>query len=344
VEPSSFARPADLLDGLQKSAALLISLGAEVSAEILKSLSESEVEALSKAIGRLPQVSPALTKRVLEEFAGMVDSMETAVQGGLPYATAVLEQALGAKKAKAVLEKVQTDAPTSGLCDGLKRLDPKTVADFLAHEHPQTVALVLARMEAPQAAQLLAGFAADFQSEVVLRIAQMDRTSPEVLEEIEAILERRFSALSPQQVAITGGPKAVAEIMNRLDRTAEKHVLARIQEADGTLAETIRGQMFTFEDIVQVDDRGIQRLLKEVEQHDLVLSLKAATPDLTAKIFRNMSERARGLIKEEISFLGPTRLRDVEEAQRRIVEVVRRLEEEGDLLVAGRGGQDEVLV
>jgi flagellar motor switch protein FliG len=340
----TLARPADVLDGLQKSAILLISLGAETSAAVLKALSETEVKALAGAISRQPQVPQDVAKQVMEEFGGLLDAMEGTAQGGVEYATAVLEQALGSKKAQEVLEKVKAAPQETGLLERLKQLEPKPLVDFLTHEHPQTIALLLTRMEPPQAAEVLAGLAVDLQSEVVLRMAQMDTTSPEVLQEIEAILDRRFANITSQSGAAAGGTKAVAEIMNRLDRGTEKQVMTLLQEADGALAETIRSQMFTFEDVIQVDDRGIQRLLKEVDQKDLVLGLKSASPDLSAKIYKNMSERAAGLIKEEISFLGPTRLRDVEDAQRRITEVVRRLEEQGELMVAGRGGQEDVLV
>jgi flagellar motor switch protein FliG len=332
------------LDGLQKSAILLISLGAEASAGVLKTLSEPEVKRLAAAISRQPQVRPEVARQVLEEFGGLVDTLKGTSQGGVEYATSVLEQALGSKKAKEILEKVEAHAHESGMLERLKQLEPKTLVDFLDHEHPQTVALILARMDAPQAAQVLAGLGAGLQAEVVVRMAQMDLTSPEVLQEIEAVLERRFAAVASQRGAIAGGTKAVAEILNRLDRSTEKQVMALVEEADGGLAQTIRGQMFTFEDIIQIDDRGIQRLLKEIEQRDLVLSLKGATPALSAKIYQNMSERAAGLIKEEISFLGPTRLRDVEEAQRRITEVAHGLEEQGEIIVAGRGGQEDVLV
>ncbi len=336
--------PATTLDGLEKSAILLIGLGAESSAQVLKSLSEKEVKALAAAISRQRQVPAEVAKGVLAEFDGMVTAMEDGAQGGVEYAASVLEQALGSRKAKEVLEDAQLHTHDSAVLQQLNKLDPKSLVEFLGQEHPQTVALVLARLEPPHAAQVLSGLRAELQPEVVLRMAQMDLTNPEVLQEIEAILDRRFTALSSQQGAVAGGTKAVAEIMNCLDRSTEKQVMAQVQEANGDLAETIRAQMFTFEDLTQVDDRGLQRLLKEIEQKDLVLGLKAASTDVCSKFYKNMSERAAGLVKEEISFLGPTRLRDVEEAQRRIVEVARRLEEEGALVIAGRGGQADELV
>ena len=338
----------DQLDGLQKSAILLISLGAEASAAVLKTFSDKEVQALAGAISRHQEVPTAIVKTVQEEFGAMMDTMEASAHGGLDYAASILEQALGAKKAKEILESVQGYSgeapPDTGMMELLKKLEPKTLVEFLNQEHPQTTALILGRMDPPQAAQVLAALKADVQAEVLLRVAEMDVTSPEVIREIEAVLHRRFSGIFSERATVAGGTKSVAEIMNRLDRSTERQIMGMLQDANDDLAETIRAQMFTFDDIVKVDDRGIQRLLKEVEQKDLVLSLKAAGPEITTKIYKNMSERASSLIKEEISFLGPTRLKDVEEAQRRIVEIVRRLEDEGALIVAGRGGEEDVLV
>jgi flagellar motor switch protein FliG len=280
---------------------------------------------------------------VLDEFHQMALAQEYIAQGGVAYASEILERALGPKRAREILERLKGQIQPAAF-EIVKKVDPKNLLDFIRREHPQTIALILANMDPKQAAQTLSELAADLQSDVVLRIATMDKTNPEVIKQIETILESRLSSLFTQEVSISGGVKSVAEIMNRLDRSTERSLLGTLQEQDGELAESIRRLMFTFEDIVHVDDRGVQRILKELDQRDLALALKAAGPEVGGKIFKNMSERAAGLLKEEIGYLGPVRLRDVEESQRRIVDIVRRLEESGEIIVQGRGGQDDIVV
>jgi flagellar motor switch protein FliG len=331
------------LSGTQKAAIFLISVGAELSAQIFKAMSEEEIEELTTEISRCSNVAAATTGEVLEEFHQMAVAQEYIAQGGVAYASEILERALGPKRAREILERLKGQIQPAAF-EIVKRVDPKNLLDFIRREHPQTIALILANMDPAQAANILSELPADLQSDVILRIATMDKTNPEVIKQIETILENRLSSLFTQEVSISGGVKSVAEIMNRLDRSTERTLLGTLQEQDGELAENIRRLMFTFEDVVHVDDRGVQRILKEIDQKDLALALKAAGPDVGGKIFKNMSERAAGLLKEEIGYLGPVRLRDVEESQRRIVEVVRRLEEAGDILVQGRGGQDDIVV
>jgi flagellar motor switch protein FliG len=336
-------REAGSFSGTQKAAVLLISLGAELSAQVFKSMNDAEIEELTTEISRFPNVPAANTGDVLEEFHQMALAQEYIAQGGVAYASEVLERALGPKRAKEILERLKGQIQPAAF-EIVKKVDPKNLLDFIRREHPQTIALILANMDPKQAADILSELSPDLQSDVVLRIATMDKTNPEVIKQIESILENRLSSLFTQEVSISGGVKSVAEIMNRLDRSTERALLDTLQEQDGDLAENIRRLMFTFEDIVLVDDRGVQRILKEIDQRDLALALKAAGADVGGKIFKNMSERAAGLLKEEIGYLGPVRLRDVEESQRRIVEVVRRLEESGEVIVQGRGGQDDVVV
>lgn len=331
------------LSGTQKAAILLISLGADLSAQVFKALNEEEIEELTTEISRLPNVSAMTTGDVLEEFHHMALAQEYIAQGGVAYASEVLERALGPKRAREILERLRGQLQPVAF-EIVKKVDPKNLLDFIRREHPQTIALILANMEPKQAAQILSELPAELQSDVVLRIATMDKTNPEVIKQIETILESRLSSLFTQEVSISGGVKSVAEIMNRLDRSTERTLLGSLQDQDAELAENIRRLMFTFEDLVHVDDRGVQRILKEIDQRDLALALKAAGAEVAGKIFKNMSERAATLLKEEIGYLGPVRLRDVEESQRRIVEVVRRLEESGEIIVQGRGGQDDVVV
>ena len=331
------------LSGTQKAAIFLISVGAELSAQIFKAMSEEEIEELTTEISRCANVAAATTGEVLEEFHQMAMAQEYIAQGGVTYASEILERALGPKRAREILERLKGQIQPTAF-EIVKRVDPKNLLDFIRREHPQTIALILANMDPTQAANILSELPADLQSDVILRIATMDKTNPEVIKQIETILENRLSSLFTQEVSISGGVKSVAEIINHLDRSTERALLGTLQEQDGELAENIRRLMFTFEDIVHVDDRGVQRILKEIDQRDLALALKAAGADVGGKIFKNMSERAAGLLKEEIGYLGPVRLRDVEESQRRIVEVVRRLEEAGDILVQGRGGQDDIVV
>jgi flagellar motor switch protein FliG len=336
-------RDVEQLSGVQKAAILLISMGAELSALVFKLMKDEEIEELTTEISRMQNVGAATTGLILEEFHHMALAQEYISQGGLAYASEILERALGPMRAREILERLKGQLQPAAF-EIVRKVDPKNLLDFIRREHPQTIALILSNMDPKQAAQILSELPAELQPDVVLRIATMDKTNPEVIKQIETILETRLSSLFTQEVSLSGGVKSVAEIMNRLDRSTERTLLGVLQEQNGDLADSIRRLMFTFEDIIHVDDRGVQRILKEIDQRDLSLSLKAAGPDVGNKIFKNMSERAGALLKEEISYLGPVRLRDVEESQRRIVDVVRRLEETGEIIVQGRGGQDDVVV
>jgi len=334
----------DALNGAQKAAVLLINLGAELSAAVFKSLSDGEIEQVTTEISRLASVSPGMTSGVMEEFDQIAQAQAYIRQGGVDYAEQILQRALGPKKARDLVDRLRHEVLQPSAFEIVKRVDPKNLLEFIRREHPQTIALILANMDSKQSAQILSELPVEMQSDVILRIATMDKTSPEVVKQIESILEDRFSSMFTQEVSASGGVKSVAEIMNHLDRSTEKNLISALQEQDGQLAENVRRLMFTFEDIVHVDDRGIQKILKEIEQHDLVLALKASSPEVSVKIFKNMSERASSLVKEEIGFLGPVRLRDVEDAQRRIVDAVRRMEEQGEIIVQGRGGQDDIVI
>lgn len=335
--------PVETLTGQQKAAILLVSLGAEASAQVLKVMHEEEIEDLTTEISRLHSIAPGTSIAVLDEFHQLLLAQQYLAQGGLGYAQEVLQRALGPTRAKEILDRLRNLINPVAF-DIVKKVDPKSLLDFIRREHPQTIALILANMGPGQAAQILSELPGELQSDVVMRIATMDKTNPEVVHQIERILESRLSNLFTQEVSASGGIKAVAEIMNRLDRSSERELFTALQDQNGELADSIRRLMFTFEDIIRVDDRGVQRILKEIEQRDLALALKAAGTDVAGKIFKNMSERAGSLLREEIGYLGPVRLRDVEDSQRRITEVVRRLEETGEIIIQGRGGKDDIVV
>ena len=332
----------ETLSGTRKAAIFLTSLGADVSARIFKSLSENEIETLSGEISRLSSVDETLSSAVTREFLQMALTKQYITTGGLNYALEVLDKSVGRNRAVEIVARIQSTIEPARF-GAIRKADPNHLASILGREHPQTVALVLANLEPEAGAAILSGLTEDMRSEVVLRVATMDKASPEVVRQIEQVLEKQVSTGLTSGVSYGGGTKTVAEMLNRLDPTAQKDLLARLDEGSPALAEQIRALMFTFEDLVNVDERGLQQLVQAVEQKDLVLSLKAASEEVVAKIFKSMSERTAGVIKQEIEFLGPVRLRDVEEAQRRVVGAARKLEESGEIILVGRGGGDQIV-
>lgn len=328
----------ETLSGPRKAAIFLVAMGAEVSAKIFKNLDETEIELLSAEISRLPSVDQGLTTQVIHEFMQMALTKQYITSGGLTYALEVLERAVGRGRASEIVARIQATFQPVRFA-AIKKADPNQLATILRREHPQTIALLLANLEPELGAAILGGLPEDIRADVVLRVATIDKTSPEVLKQIEQVLEKQVTAGFASGVAYGGGAQTVAELLNRVDPTTQKEILGRLDENSPSLAEQIRALMFTFEDLINVDDRGIQRILQEVEQKDLVLALKAAGEEIAAKIFKNMSERTSQIVKQELEFLGPVRLRDVEEAQRKIVAAARRLEEAGEIVLAGRGDQ-----
>lgn len=343
LEVSGAPTQIESLSGLKKAAIFLVSLGADASAQVFKRLDEAEIEVLSAEISRLREVSGSVTAAVLKEFNQMALAQEYITQGGINYAMEILDKALGRQKALEIVSRLQANLQPAPFAV-MKKADPKHLLDFIRREHPQTIALILANLESDAASVILSDLPPENQIDVLLRLANMDKTSPEVLKQIEQVLEKRVSAVFAQEVSSMGGAKAVAEILNRVDRNTEKKIFQTLEEIEPELAEQIKRLMFTFEDMVLVDDRGIQRVLKEVDQRDLALALKASGEDVSGKVFKNMSERAAAIIHQEIEYLGPVRLRDIEDAQLRIVSITRRLEETGEIIIAGRGGGDEIVV
>ena len=330
------------LTARQKAAALLITLGPEVSGDILKHLGTSEdIEALTLEVANLGKLSHETTEEILEEFYHMIQANRYISSGGVQYARALLARALGAERAEEILQRL-SESLVALPFEFIRQADPTQVLNFIQAEHPQTIALILAYMKPQQAAVVLSGLPGDLQTDVATRIAQMDRTNPAVLREVEKVLERKFSAVMSQDFTNAGGVKAVVEVLNRVDRGTERTILESLEEHNPDLADEIKKLMFVFEDIVILDDRSIQRVLREIDSKELALALKGANEEVKSRIFKNMSERMGKMIRDELDYMGPVRVRDVEEVQQKIVASIRTLEERGEIVIS-RGGGDELL-
>ncbi len=330
------------MTGRQKAALLLISLGPEVAASVYKNLSEEEVERLTLEISSVKKVESSVKEGVIEEFHNIAIAQDYISQGGIGYAKTVLEKALGKDHAQAILNRLTSSLQVRPF-DFARRADPGQLLNFIQNEHPQTIALILSYLEAEQAGVILSSLPQDVQADIARRIATMDSTSPEVISEIEAVLERKLSSTVTQDFSETGGVDAVVEVLNGVDRATEKTILDALEEQDPELAEEIKTRMFVFEDIVTLDNRSIQRIIRECENEDLILSLKVSSEEVQDVLFSNMSSRMAESFKEEIEIMGPVRLRDVEESQTKIVSIIRRLEDAGEIIIA-RGGGDDVIV
>jgi len=330
------------LNGRKKAAIFLLSLGSEVSAEIFKHLSQDDIEQLTLEIASLRNIAPEIKDKVLNEFYEMAQAQSYILTGGIEYAREVLEKALGPQRAGEILNKLTVSLQVRPF-DFARKTDPSQLLNFIQNEHPQTIALVMAYLQPEQSSIILSALSAEKQVEVARRIAIMDRTSPEVIREVERVLEKKLSSLVTQDFTAAGGLESIVEILNRVDRNTEKTIMDVFEKQDPELAEEVKKRMFVFEDIILLDDRSIQRVLREIEPKDLGLALKGSSEEVNNKIYKNMSKRAAETLKEDIEFMGPVRLRDVEEAQQRIVNIIRRLEDAGEIIVA-RGGGDEIIV
>lgn len=330
------------LTGIQKAALLLISLGPDVSASIYKHLSEEEIEKLTLEISSVRKVDQQAKDEILEEFHNIALAQDYISQGGIAYAKTVLEKALGNDKANMIINRLTSSLQVRPF-DFARKADPAQILNFIQNEHPQTIALVLSYLDPAQAGQILSALPQEVQADIAKRIALMDSTSPEIINEVEQILERKLSTTVTHDYTQTGGIEAVVDVLNGVDRSTEKTILEALEIQDPELAEEIKKRMFVFEDIVTLDNRAIQRVIREVDSGDLILALKVSSEEVREIIFKNMSKRMSESFKEEMEVTGPVRLRDVEEAQTRIVAVVRRLEEAGEIVVA-RGGGDDIIV
>ena len=330
------------LTGKQKAAIFLVALGSDVSSEIFKHLREDEIEQLTFEIARLGKIEPADRDRVLQEFQEMMMAQDFISNGGIDYARDILERALGTQKAIDMVNRLTSSLQVRPF-DFIRRTDPSHLLNFIQGEHPQTIALILAYLEPAKAAQILSGLNHQIQADIARRIAVMDRTSPDVLREVERVLERKLSSLASEDFTSAGGIDAIVDVLNNADRGTEKIIIEALEEEDPELAEEIKKRMFVFEDILLLDDRSIQKVMRDVDQQELAKALKGVEAEVQEKIFRNMSKRAAALLREDMDFMGPIRLRDVEEAQQKIVNIIRKLEESGDIVVA-RAGEEELLV
>jgi flagellar motor switch protein FliG len=330
------------LTGKQKAAILLISLGPDVSASVYKHLSEEEIEKLTLEISGVKKVDSVAKEEILEEFHSIALAQDYITQGGIGYAKTVLEKALGTDQAAVIINRLTSSLQVRPF-DFARKADAGQILNFIQNEHPQTIALILSYLDSAQAGQILSELPQEVQADIARRIAVMDSTSPEIINEVEQILERKLSATVTQDYTQTGGIEAVVDVLNGVDRSTERTILDALEIQDPELAEEIKKRMFVFEDIVTLDNRAIQRVIRDCENEDLMLALKVSSDEVKEIVFKNMSKRMVETFQDEMEFMGPVRLRDVEEAQSRIVAIIRRLEEAGEIVIA-RGGGDDIIV
>ena len=330
------------IKGVQRAAILLISLGPERSAGIFKHLKEEEIEELTLEIANTRSVTPQVKEEVINEFYEVCLAQQYIAEGGIGYAKDLLEKALGAEKAMDVIGKLTASLQVKPF-EFVRKTDATQLINFIQDEHPQTVALILSYLVPQQAAQVVSALPPEKQADVARRIAVMDRTSPEIIKEVEKVLESKLASLVNQDYTIIGGVDAVVEILNTVDRGTERHIMETLEVEVPELAEEIRKKMFVFEDILLLDDRAIQRVLRDVENNDLSVALKNANEEVKNAIFNNVSKRLAVLIKEDMDFMGPVRMKAVEEAQQKIVNIIRKLEDSGEIVIS-RGGGDEIVV
>lgn len=332
-----------VLSGREKAAILLITLGPDLSSQVMKHMKEEDIDVLTLEIAGTKRVDQDVRDQVLSEFADMAIAQQYIDEGGIEYAKVLLEKALGKEKAVDVLGRLTASLQVRPF-DFARKAEPTQLLNFLESESPQTIALILSYLAPNQSGAILASLAPDLQVEVARRIAAMEGTSPDVIKEIERILERKLVNVVGQDYTRTGGVGAIVDILNNVDRQTEKTILNALDVEAPELSEEIKRRMFLFDDIIYLDDRAVQRFLREVDMSkDLPLALKAASDEVKEKIYKNLSSRAVETLKESIDYLGPVRMRDVEDAQQRIVAIIRRLEDQGEIVV-GRGGGDDVVV
>nr|MBQ8252707.1 flagellar motor switch protein FliG [Lachnospiraceae bacterium] len=328
--------------GIQKAAILLISLGPEKSSQIFKHLKEEEIEELTLEIANTKSITTQVKDDVINEFYEICLAQQYIAEGGIGYAKELLEGALGPEKAMEVIGRLTASLQVKPF-EFVRKADASQLLNFIQDEHPQTIALILSYLSPSQAAQIISALAPDRQADVAKRVATMDRTSPDVIKEVERVLETKLSSLVNQEYNVIGGVDAVVEILNTVDRGTEKHIMETLEIEEPELADEIRKKMFVFEDILLLDDRAIQRVLRDVENSDLAIALKGANEQVQNAIFNNLSKRLAAMIREDMEFMGPVRMKDVEEAQQKIVNIIRKLEDSAEIVIS-RGGGDEIVV
>lgn len=333
---------AEELLGVQKAAILLITLGPDMSSTIFKHLKDEEIEELTLEIANTRSVSPKVKEEVLNEFYEVCLAQQYIAEGGIGYAKELLEKALGSEKAQDVIGKLTASLQVRPF-EFIRKTDVSQLLSFIQDEHPQTIALILSYLPSGQAAQVIGTLPPEKQPDVAKRIAMMDRTSPDVIKDVERVLERKVASLVNQDYTVVGGVDAIVQILNTVDRGTEKHIMETLEIEEPELADEIRRKMFVFEDILALDDKTIQRILRDVDSNDLGVALKGSNEEVQNVIFNNISKRLAQMIKEDMEYMGPIRMKDVEEAQQKIVSVIRKLEDSGEIVIA-RGGGDELVV
>ncbi|MBO4920499.1 MAG: flagellar motor switch protein FliG [Lachnospiraceae bacterium] len=338
------AAKASLADynGLQKAAILMIALGPEKASKLFKHLKDEEIEALTLEIANTKSVSQQVKDDVMDEFYELCLAQQYIAEGGIGYAKELLDNALGNERASEVIGRLTASLQVRPF-EFIRKTDPSQLLNFIQDEHPQTIALILSYLPSSQAAQVISALPPEKQADVAKRIAMMDRTSPDIIQEVEAVLEKKLASLVNQDYTIAGGVDSIVEILNSVDRATEKHILETLEIEEPELTDEIRKKMFVFEDILLLDDKSIQRVLREVDNSELAIAMKAANEQVQNAIFNNLSKRLAVMIKEDMEYMGPVRMKDVEEAQQKIVNIIRKLEDSGEIIVS-RGGGDDIVV
>ena len=330
------------MSGTEKIALLMVALGNEVAAEVYKKMDDPTIEIVTLEIANLRKVTPEQRLSVLKDAQEVLLAREYMARGGVDYARDILERALGPERAHNLLTRITASLQVRPF-DFMRHTDAQQILGFIQGEHPQTIALIMSYLEPAQAASIIGGLPATMQAEVAKRIAKMDRITPEVLREVERVLERKLSTVMGQDFTLAGGIDAIVNIINSVDRATERNIMEHLEENDPELAEEIKRRLFVFEDIIKLDDRSLQRVLREVEMKELSLALKGATEELRGKFFKNMSKRASEMLKEDMDYMGPVRVKDVEESQQKVVNVIRALEDVGEIIIS-RGGEEDLVV
>ncbi len=330
------------IDGRRKAAVFIISLGPELASEVFKHLRQDEIDDLILEIASMEGVDSRARDLVMEEFFQLHVAQDYVSEGGLDYARDILVKAVGEERATDIISRLSSFVQVAPF-EFLRRSDPQQLTNFIQHEHPQTIALILAYLPHETSSQILADLPERLQSDVAMRIAVMDRTAPEVIKQVEDVMESKLAAIINQDFTAAGGVQSLVEMLNNVDRTTERHILESLDESNPELAEEIRKLMFVFEDILLLDDRSMQQLLKEVDIKEVGLALKGTSEEVQDKVFSNISQRASVMLREDMAFMGPQRRKNIEEAQQKIVGIVRRLEEAGKIVISRGGGDDELV-
>ncbi len=330
------------MTGTDKAAILLLYLGNEVTAKVFEHMDDNEIKKISKSMGTLGHITRTTIMEVVEDFTNVVNPESGIFSQGDEFVRKILEKALGADKANMLMEELAASS-YGDLVDVMANMDAKSLANFLSQEHPQTIAVILAKLKSKQTSEIISMLPQELQAEVVLRIADVEQVSPEILQEIDEVMKRELGSMGGTQRYKVGGIEKVVDMFNHFDRSKEKQILDKLDVISPPLAEIIRKHLFTFEDVFSLDDRSVQSVMREVSNDTLTLAMKTSADEIKDKIFKNISSRAAEMIKEDLEVMGPVRLSDVEKAQSEIIKIVRKMEEEGKIVLAGRGG-DDVLV